>query len=145
MASTNRLRVTSAQRGTTLPRIGGVLAIAGTFIGVGIFILGCFGFSAAFYLSPIPLLLDAIGLVLTFCGMFYKNIAVEDPHVVAALLVNAGAVIAGGLLELAIMMNVPIFYQVSFRAKTVRLVRCFESGRLSPHLAPPIPGWLCRN
>jgi hypothetical protein len=99
-----------APRGTTLPRIGGVLAIAGTFIGVGIFLLGCFGFSAAFYLSPIPLVLGAVGLVLTFCGIFYKNIAVEDPHVVLALLVNI-AVVVGALLELAIMMNVPIFFK----------------------------------
>ena len=82
--------------------------MAGTFIGVGIFVLGCFGFSAAFYLSPIPLVLGAVGWVLTFCGIFYKSVAVEDSHVVAALLVNI-AVIIGGLLELAIMMNVPIF------------------------------------
>ena len=93
---------------TMLPRIGGVLGMAGTFIGTGIFLLGCFGLSAAFYLSPIPLALGAIGLILTLCGLFYRHIAGEDTHVVAALLVNA-AVIVGGLLELMIMMNKAFF------------------------------------
>jgi hypothetical protein len=108
MAHTIDYASPGAHRGTTLPRIGGALAVAGTFIGVGIFVLGCFGFSAAFYLSPIPLVLGAVGLVLAFCGMFYKSVAVDDSHVVAAVFVNI-AVIIGALLELAIMMNVPIF------------------------------------
>ena len=94
--------------GNTLPRIGGVLGMAGTFIGTGIFVLGCFGFSAAFYLSPIPLALGAIGLVLCLTGFFTKTIAAEDTHVVAAFLVNI-AVILGALLELMIMMNKPFF------------------------------------
>lgn len=108
MAQTIDYASPGSHRGTTLPRIGGALAIAGTFIGTGIFVLGCFGFYAAFYLSPIPLVLGAVGLVLAFCGIFYKSVAVEDSHVVAALLVNV-AVICGALLELAIMLNVPIF------------------------------------
>src|SRR4051812_22548486 len=97
-----------AMRGTTLPRIGGVLGMAGTFIGTAIFLLGCFGFSAAFYLSPIPLILGVVGLVLALSGLFIKNVAVEDPHVVAALLVNI-AVIVGAMLEIMIMLNKPFF------------------------------------
>ena len=97
-----------AARGTNLPRIGGALGIAGTFIGTGIFILGCFGFSAAFYLAPLPLVLGAVGLVLALCGIFFKTIAVEDTHVVAALVVNL-AVVVGGMLELMIMLNKPFF------------------------------------
>jgi len=94
--------------GTTLPRVGGVLGMAATFIGVGIFVLGCFGFSAAFYLSPIPLALGAIGLVLSLSGLVTKSVAGEDTHVVAALFINA-ACILGGLLELMILLNKPFF------------------------------------
>lgn len=94
--------------GTTLPRIGGVLGMAATFIGVAIFVLGCFGFSAAFYLSPIPLALGVIGLILSLSGFVASSVAVEDTHVVAALLINA-ACILGGLLELMIMLNKPFF------------------------------------
>jgi hypothetical protein len=93
---------------TNLPRIGGALAMAGTFIGTAIFVLGCFGFSAAFYLAPIPLGLGVLGLILSLCGLFYARVAAEDPHVVAALLVSA-AVIVGGLLELMIMLGKPFF------------------------------------
>ena len=95
-----------AERGTPLPRIGGVLAMAGTFIGTFIFLLGCFGFSAAFALSPLPIILGAVGLVLCLSGMFFKRIDAEDPHVVAALLLNC-AVIAGGLMELWALLNFP--------------------------------------
>ena len=94
--------------GSNLPRIGGVLGMAATFIGTGIFVLGCFGFSAAFYLSPIPIALGVIGLILSLSGFVAKSVAVEDPHVVAALFINA-AVILGGLLELMIMLNKPFF------------------------------------
>lgn len=93
---------------TNLPRIGGVLGIAGTFIGTGIFLLGCFGFSAAFMLSPIPLILGTVGLILSFCGIFYKHIAGEDIHVVAALVVNI-AVIVGAILEICIWRGIPFF------------------------------------
>lgn len=95
-----------AARGTPLPRIGGVLAMAGTFIGTFIFLLACFGFSAAFALSPLPIILGSIGLVLCLSGLFFKHIDAEDSHVVAGLLVNV-AVIVGGLLELWAMLNFP--------------------------------------
>lgn len=94
---------------TSLVKIGGVLAIAGTIIGTAIFVLACFGFGAAFALSPIPLLLGTVGLALTLCGgIFQKPIGVEDTHVLAALLLNI-AVIAGALLEIAMWFNKPIF------------------------------------
>src|SRR5687767_8631256 len=98
----------AAANATSLPRIGGVLGVAGTFIGTGIFLLACFGFSAAFYLSLIPLILGVVGLVLTLCGIFYKQIAGEDTHVVAALLINL-AVIVGGILEVCLWRGIPFF------------------------------------
>jgi hypothetical protein len=91
-----------------LPRVGGALGMVATFIGVGIFVLGCFGFGAAFYLSPLALVLGVVGLILTLTAWFTKNIATEDSHVVAALLVNI-AVIIGALLEIMVMMNKPFF------------------------------------
>lgn len=96
------------ETGTPLPRIGGVLAIAGTFIGTGIFVLGCFGFQAAFALALIPALLGAVGLVLSLSGLFFKRIAAEDPQVVAALLLSI-AVLVGGILEICIWRGVPFF------------------------------------
>ncbi len=93
---------------TRLPRIGGALGIAGSFIGVAIFVLGCFGLGAAFALSLIPTILGSVGLVLSLCGLFYKRIAGEDPHVVAALLINT-AVIVGGLMEMCIWLDKPLF------------------------------------
>jgi hypothetical protein len=102
-----------ATPGTTkpnqLPRIGGLLGTVGTFIGTGIFVLGCFGFGAAFYLSPLPMVLGVIGLVLTLTAWCSKRVvAGEDIHVVGAILVNV-AVIVGALLEIMIMMNKSFF------------------------------------
>ncbi len=91
-----------------MPRIGDGLAIAGTIIGMGIFILGCFGFSAAFYLSPLPLILGSVGLLMAMSGLICSHITAEDPQVVAALLLNI-AVIVGAILEIMVMMNVPMF------------------------------------
>jgi hypothetical protein len=100
----------STTHGTPLARIGGYLAIAGTLIGSGIFLLGCFGFSAAFYLSLLPVLLGAIGLFLSIIGPTVQHpVGVEDPGVLAAIVLNI-AVICGGLLEVCIWLNVPIFF-----------------------------------
>ena len=92
-----------------LPRIGGALGVVGTLIGTGIFVLGCFGFGAAFYLSPLPMVLGVVGLVLTLTPWMCSHpVAGEDIHVVASLLVNI-AVIVGALLEIMIMMNKSFF------------------------------------
>jgi hypothetical protein len=99
-----------ASRGTSnLPIVGGYLAIAGTFIGTAIFVAGCFGFGAAFTLSPIPLVLGSVGFLLSFVGgLFAKRITADDPQVVAAIMISI-AVIAGSLLEVMIWRGVPIF------------------------------------
>lgn len=98
-----------AQNSKSLVKIGGSLAIAGTIIGTFIFLLGCFGFGAAFYLSLIPTILGALGLVLTLIGGFFQDpIGVEDPGVLAALVLSL-AVLCGGMLEICIWLNKPIF------------------------------------
>ncbi|MEO6436869.1 MAG: hypothetical protein ABIP55_14070 [Tepidisphaeraceae bacterium] len=99
----------AASRGTSLVKIGGALAIAGTIVGTFIFVLACFGFGAAFSLALIPTILGVIALALSLVGgLFQKPIGVEDPTVLAALLLSI-AVVAGGLLEMAIWLNKPIF------------------------------------
>jgi hypothetical protein len=108
MAESLHYESPGAGRPTQLPRIGGALGMAGTFIGMGIFVLGCFGFGAAFYLSPLPMVLGVVGLVLTLVGWCCKSIAAEDSHVVAAIFVNL-AVIVGALLEIMVMINKPFF------------------------------------
>ena|SRR5687767_2518657 len=89
-------------------KIGGSLGIAGSVIGLLIFLAGCFGFSAAFYLSPIPLILGIPGLVLTIIGGFQKNPGVEDIGIVASYLINI-AVISGALLLIAVWRNWTFF------------------------------------
>jgi hypothetical protein len=100
----------SSTHGTPLVKIGGYLAIAGTLIGSGIFLLGCFGFSAAFYLSPLPVLLGVAGLGISIIGATCQHpVGVEDPGVLASIVLSL-AVLCGGLLELCIWLNVPIFF-----------------------------------
>ncbi len=96
--------------GTPLVKIGGYLAIAGTLIGSGIFVLGCFGFSAGFALSILPVLLGVAGLALSIIGATCQHpVGVEDPGVLASILLSI-AVLCGGLLEVCIWLNVPIFF-----------------------------------
>lgn len=94
--------------GASYGKIGGALGIAGTIIGIAIFVAGCFGFGASFMLSPIPLALGVIGLVLTIIGGFQRHAGVEDTHIVASYLINI-AVIAGGLLEMAVWLGWTLF------------------------------------
>ena len=103
--------MTQAQIGgrrASLAKIGASLGIAGSIIGIAIFVLGCFGFSAAFALSLIPLILGIPGLLITIIGGFQKHTGVEDTHVVASYLINI-AVISGALLEMAVWLNWTFF------------------------------------
>lgn len=99
----------AARGGVSLVKVGGALAIAGTIIGTLIFVAGCFGFGAAFALSPIPTIFGAVGLTLAIIGgVAQQPVGVEDTHVLAAILIGI-AVLVGGLLEIAIWRGVPIF------------------------------------
>ena len=98
----------TAGRRVSLARIGAALGVAGTIIGMAIFVVGCFGFSAVFALSLIPLVLGIPGLILTIVGGFRKDHGLDDPQIVASYLINI-AVIAGALLEMAIWMNWTFF------------------------------------
>lgn len=90
--------------GTSAAQVGGLLGIAGNFIGLAIFVAGCFGLGASFLFSPLPLLLGAVGLLITFFGGLFLRAKAEDTHVVAAIFINVFAIV-GGLLELAVWMK----------------------------------------
>jgi hypothetical protein len=96
-------------RGTSLVKVGGALAIAGTCIGLAVFVAGCFGFGAAFTLSPIPTLLGSLGLALAIIGGATQHAAgVEDTHVLSAIVLSI-AVLLGGALEMCVWLGQPIF------------------------------------
>src|SRR5690348_4018932 len=76
-------------RKTYLVQIGGALGIAGSIIGLGIFLMACAGFDAAFSLSLIPLALGVPGLILTIIGGFAQETpGLEDTAAIAAIFVN---------------------------------------------------------
>jgi len=106
----------SIGRGMSFAKIGGSLGIAGTIIGIAIFVMGCFGFTAAFYLSPIPLILGVPGLVLSIIGGFQKKPGIEDTGVLAGYLVNI-AVICGSLLLMAAWLHWSFFAGTSAAGK----------------------------
>jgi hypothetical protein len=85
---------------SNLLHLGGALSIGGGLLGLFIFVLSCFGLSAALVLSPLPLLLGSVGLVLSIVGGIFKAAETEDTHVLAALFISFFTMM-GGLLELA--------------------------------------------
>jgi hypothetical protein len=94
----------------SLLRTGGALGLAGTTIGMLIFVVGCFGFGAVYRGFPIiPLLFSIAGLVLTFIGAIRPSPIDEDTHVLAALFANAIALIAA-LLEIGVWQGWNFFY-----------------------------------
>ena len=92
-----------------LIRAGGSLGIAGSLIGVAIFVTACAGFDAVFSFSPIPFAMGVIGLPLTLIGAMRRGVTIEDSHVPASLFINLMA-LAGGLLEIAVWLHWPIFF-----------------------------------
>ena len=89
-------------------RAGGALAIAGSFIGLVCFMVACAGFSAIYYLSPLPVLLGAIGLILAIVGATRQKLhGVEDTQVLAALFVAIFSVV-GGLVLMGTWLGWPI-------------------------------------
>ena len=94
---------------TSIVKVGGALGVAGTLIGFAIFVSACAGYGAVFALSPIPLILGSVGLLLTIVGGFFsQDVGLEDPQVVACYVINI-AVIAGALAEMALWKNWMLF------------------------------------
>ena len=92
-----------------LVRLGGLLGVAASVIGLLIFFVACAGINQAVILSIIPLLLAVPGLVITLVGaVTQKHLISEDTHVLLALFTNACGIV-GGLLEMAVWQNWPLF------------------------------------
>ena len=96
----------------SLVRMGGALGIAAACISTLIFMLGCFGFDAAFKVLPlIPLVMSVPGMVLVIIGATIKKTpGDEDTQVMAAMFVNLIGFV-GALLEVAIWLNWNVLYQ----------------------------------
>ena len=84
--------------------VGGGLGIVACFLGLAIFVSGCFGFEAAFIFSLLPLVLAAAGMVLTIIGALLRQGSYVDTQVLASLLVNFVGII-GALLEVSVWMH----------------------------------------
>ena len=90
-------------------RLGGGLGIAASVVGLIVFLGACAGFEKALVLSVIPILLGAVGLVLSLWGAFVEKDQIsEDTHVLQALFVCAIGII-GGLLQMAVWRGWMIF------------------------------------
>jgi hypothetical protein len=79
---------------TSISKVGGALGVAGTMIGFAIFVAACAATARVRALAD-PLILGSVGLILTlFGGFFSKDIAMEDPQVVACYLINIAVIAA---------------------------------------------------
>ena len=94
-------------RRSTVFQVGAGLGIAGFSIGLLVFLAACFGFGAALVMSPLPIVMGAVGFALTIVG------GVSDPHLdgssVAASLFICVAAMVGGLLELSAWQGWRVF------------------------------------
>jgi hypothetical protein len=91
----------------SLTRLGGGIGIAGSVVGLLIFIGACAGFDASLKFSFLPVVLGLPGLILAIMGgVFQKNPA--DTHVMGAMFA-AGLSLIGGIVEMAAWLHWPIF------------------------------------
>lgn len=90
--------------------VGGPLGIAASLLGLTIFLASCFGFEGALMFSILPLLLGAVGLIMTLVGSIVRRGNIEDTQVLAGLMCNLLAII-GALLEFSAWKGWAIFYK----------------------------------
>ena len=96
-------------RRTSLAQLGGGLGIAGTLLGFAIFFGTCAGLSATFFLSPLCVILGAVGLVLAIVGgVAQQDLHLPDPSVLAAIFLSVFSLV-GGLLLMAGWLGWTIF------------------------------------
>jgi hypothetical protein len=98
-------QLTPSARTRSFVRIGGSLGIAAACIALAIFLLGLFRFDAAFVLSPLPLILSAIGLILTIVGGFARPHAGDEEVQPLAALFTCAFGLIGGVIELWVWMQ----------------------------------------
>ena len=85
--------------------MAGSLGIAACLSGIGIFLAGCAGSAEAMRLSPAPLGLGVLAILLTIAGgVLAGDHIIETTHIQAALFTGVCG-IAGGLLEMAVWLG----------------------------------------
>ena len=88
--------------GTSITKLGGALGVAASMIGFAIFLVGCAGYGAVFPFAILPFVLAIVGLLLTIAGgLMGRTEGMEDPHVLAAYMLNI-ACILGALLLISV-------------------------------------------
>ena len=93
----------------SLVQLGGGLGIAGTILGILIFFGACAGLSASLILSPLCLILGAVGFVLAIVGgLTQKDLGIPDPQVLAAIFMGVFSIV-GGLLLMAAWLGWQVF------------------------------------
>lgn len=98
---------THSSRKSSLVKIAGALGIASTLIALATFLMGLFGFYAAFMLSPLALILGTLAIILTIVGVVMKMPdGDEETQPIAALFVGMMGVV-GGLIQLQLWMHWP--------------------------------------
>ena len=91
-----------------LVRIGGGLGVAGTVVGMLLFLAACHGLGAALYMGVVVAGLGLVGLALTLVGAItQKDMISEDTHVLAAMFTSALALF-GGLLLMTVAFGWPL-------------------------------------
>src|SRR4051812_45345267 len=92
-------------------RLGGALGMAGSCVGIAVLLLACGGISKALVMSFIPVLLGAVGFVLSLVGANAEKpqIGKDDTHVMGALFICCMAII-GGLVEMAAWRGWMLFH-----------------------------------
>lgn len=96
---------------SSLVRIGGLLGILGSVIGLIALVIACAGYGRALAVSPGPVVLGALGVLVALLGAFTQRRRIaEDTHVMQAVFAGLISVI-GGLLEMAVWLRWPIFYK----------------------------------
>jgi hypothetical protein len=97
--------VASAESKSVLVRVGGSLGIAAVFVALGTFLMACFGFDAVLMLSPIPVLLSSVGMVLSVVGgVIGRHDGEAETQPIAAMFVCLAGLI-GGALEMAVWLG----------------------------------------
>ena len=92
-------------------RLGGALGIAACAVGLVVLVAACAGLNKVVVLSLVPVALSIPGLILSIVGaVVQKKQVTEDTHVMHALFANVAGLI-GGLLEMAVWQNWPIFHR----------------------------------
>jgi hypothetical protein len=97
--------------GSPLLRLGGGLGIAACVVGMLVFLAACAGMNKVIVLSLIPVGLSIPGLIVSIVAAVKDKAAItEDTHVLHALFANIAGLI-GGLIEMAVWLNWPIFHK----------------------------------